>query len=66
MSEPSMVVDLRSRSDPDSLEFCLRYDRYRWLLASKHQRELSPLEWQELSLLKQQIYRSLALWIEKR
>ncbi len=66
MSEPSILVDLRSRSDPDSLEFCLRYDRFRLLLATQQERELGPLELQELFLLRQLIRRSLALWIEKR
>jgi len=66
MPEPSIVVDLRSRSDPDSTEFVERYDQFRSLLAIQQERELSPLEWQEICLLRQQIRRSLALWIEKR
>jgi hypothetical protein len=66
MAEPSIVMNLRSRSDPDSLEFVLRYDRFKLLLAIQQQRELGPLELQELFLLRQLIRRSLALWIEKR
>jgi hypothetical protein len=66
MPEPSIVVALRSRSDPVSREFIERYDRFKALLAQQQERELGPLELQELFLLRQLLRRSLALWIEKR
>jgi len=35
MGEPSIVMDLRSRSDPDSAEFVQRYDQFKALLAQQ-------------------------------
>jgi hypothetical protein len=40
MGEPSIVMALRSRSDPDSAEFVRRYDQFKALLAQQQEREL--------------------------
>ncbi len=65
MPEPTVVSELRTRSDADSRSFVERYDRFKELTTLKFQRSLDRAELKELLLLRHLVFQSLALWIEK-
>ena len=66
MSEPSLVRELRTRSDEDSTEFVNCFDRLNALTQTRFERPLCAQEFQELCTLRSELRNRLAGWLEKR
>jgi hypothetical protein len=66
MAEPTILTDLRERTDPDSRSFVALYDRLKLLTDTKFIRPLTAAEHQEIALLRAQVRQAMGQWLEKR